>query len=504
MTSYQDQSQTTLMGAACPGARPRTPVRLAWPAAFMAILLTAVAIRLWFLSLPIRFDEAFSYLHYVSLPFDRVISSYDTTNNHILNSVLMHAVYRLWGNAPELLRLPAMTFGILLVPAIYWTARRMHDRYAAMFAAALAASSSIIIEYSVNARGYSFVLLLFTVLTGWAVRLKDDPRPLAWIGFGALSSLGFWAIPIMLYPFVMVELWLFLSFMAGDSSVARNQGMALLGVSVVAAGLCSLVLYLPVLVTQEFHGMTALNPDATTKSLGYLLDELPGALWDFALLLVRDLSPPVAILLVAFLLLSPAAHRSAATHRVPFLWAMLLGFLVIMPVYRVVPYPRVMLFVHPMLLIAASSVFTWLMRRVKLKWLEGWGFPAAAAAYAVLACLLVVRTQSLEMSTQTGALPDAQAAARFLEAEYRPGDRLLMVHPSNEIIEYHFLRDGFPYGLMAATSSSDRGRVLIVVNLAHRQRLPYVLEQSGINPRTTAMRLLKGFNSALVVELRPE
>ena len=62
------------------------------------------------------------------------------------------------------MRLPAFTAGVLLVPAVYWLAKRLYDRWTALGAALLVAWWPTLINYSTNARGYTLVAL-FTLLT---------------------------------------------------------------------------------------------------------------------------------------------------------------------------------------------------------------------------------------------------------------------------------------------------------------------------------------------------
>jgi uncharacterized membrane protein len=63
--------------------------------------------------------------------------------------------------------------GLCLVPATYMAARSLYEYRGALLAAGLVASSSALIEYSVNARGYSILSLVFLAmipLSAYAVR----------------------------------------------------------------------------------------------------------------------------------------------------------------------------------------------------------------------------------------------------------------------------------------------------------------------------------------------
>lgn len=61
--------------------------RLAWPRVVLAlgvIGVVATAVRVAFIGPPVRYDEAFSFLHYASQPWKTTVSDYSFPNNHFL------------------------------------------------------------------------------------------------------------------------------------------------------------------------------------------------------------------------------------------------------------------------------------------------------------------------------------------------------------------------------------------------------------------------------------
>ena len=79
--------------------------------ALLVILLSALAVRLWFLFEPMRYDEAFTFLQFASKPLYRGLSDYSYPNNHPLHTFLVHIAYRIFGNEPWVIRLPAFCAG---------------------------------------------------------------------------------------------------------------------------------------------------------------------------------------------------------------------------------------------------------------------------------------------------------------------------------------------------------------------------------------------------------
>ena len=66
-------------------------------------------------------------------------TDYHLPNNHVFHSILVYFSTRIFGIQPWAVRLPAFTAGVLLVPAAYWLAKRLYDRWTALGAALLVA-----------------------------------------------------------------------------------------------------------------------------------------------------------------------------------------------------------------------------------------------------------------------------------------------------------------------------------------------------------------------------
>ena len=165
-----------------------------------------------------RYDEAITFVEYASRPFYVALSFYNTPNNHVFHTLLVRLAYLALGNHPWALRLPVLLAGLCLMPATYAAARSLYDsEQRSLLAAALVASSSMLIEYSTNARGYEIVCLLFMIMIpvgAYALRCRNWA---AWLLLAVVSALGFYTIPIMLYPFGGLVVWLSLSIAGGDS-----------------------------------------------------------------------------------------------------------------------------------------------------------------------------------------------------------------------------------------------------------------------------------------------
>ena len=106
------------------------------------------------------------------------------------------------------IRLPALIAGIATLPLSYVLARRLYNSTAALLTAALVASSSTLVEYSTNARGYSLLVALTIASLLAAARVIETGSQGAWATLALCSILGFYAIPTMAYAFGGVVGWI--------------------------------------------------------------------------------------------------------------------------------------------------------------------------------------------------------------------------------------------------------------------------------------------------------
>lgn len=166
-------------------------------AVLAALCVLGLALRFCFLFQPVRYDEASTFLSYSSKPIYVTLASCSVPNNHVLHSVLTCITCRLFGQEVWALRLLALVCGLLLIPASYAVARVFFSRAAALLSASLVASSSWLILYSVNARGYTLVALCALILFALAPYLLERRNWVAWCVFSVVAALGFFTNPTL-------------------------------------------------------------------------------------------------------------------------------------------------------------------------------------------------------------------------------------------------------------------------------------------------------------------
>jgi O-antigen/teichoic acid export membrane protein len=187
---------TTALGGAAVARLPvpRARLRLAWRRFWRSYgpevaLLTVAALGLRLLvTRGLWLDEATTWYQSALPSLGAMLADIRATDVHPpLHHVIVWFAVRVFGDGELGLRLPSIAAGVVLVPALYGTARELWDRRTGLIAASLGAAAPILVWYSQEARMYS-LLLLFGVLAAWAqARALRTGSALAW-GAYAVSA----------------------------------------------------------------------------------------------------------------------------------------------------------------------------------------------------------------------------------------------------------------------------------------------------------------------------
>jgi len=462
----------------------------AYVAAFGLILTAAVTIRVAHLDVPMRYDEATTYNNFVSKPLYVALANYPNPNNHLLHTFLAKVSVTVLGNEPWTVRLPALVAGIALVPATFALTRVLHGRIAALLAAALVAGSSTLVEYSTNARGYTLVALATVVVFLAAARALENDSAGAWGLVALVGALGLYAVPVMAYPLGGAFVWILSSgWLAGRP---LRPFVARLGVSAFAVAILTLTLYAPVYVASGVGSVTS-NEFVEPRSWGTLVDLFPKHASETVETWTRDLPLVASALLAAGLLAGLVLTPRISRFPIPPLLAVVAWTALVLALQRVIPFTRVWLFVVPLAAAVAAGCYGWLLERRPAGARAG---QAAAAIVAVGASLLVLSTNSVRESRETGALLDAPEIAMYLAGRVETGDRILATG-SDTILEYYLERDGVEAGTLLYTTE-PRPRTYVVVNVLGGQTIEDLLRQLDGAREIGPPKLLKSFESGLV------
>jgi hypothetical protein len=470
--------------------------------AFLVIMVMAIFIRVLFLSRPMGYDEAWTFDAYASKPLLVGLSSYSGPNNHVFHTLLVHIAYFLLGCKPWIIRLPALLAGTLLVPASYMVARIFYNKYAAILTAALVTSSTPLVLYSTDARGYSLLCLFFLLILALAAYLKEHESSAAWLSFAILSALGFYTIPIFLYPFGIVVTWLFLSIAFEKGIRARRQALRSLVFSLVGVLVLTFALYTPVFVVSGVDSVMA-NRFVAALSWSSFLSSLPtfaASVWEEW---NQHIPSVLKLMAVAGFSVSVLFYKRITPHRVPLILAAVVSLSLILIAHPVVRFTRVWTFLLPLYLAMAASGISYLFRAHVKK------VSRRNSAFIMALVVLVLSWTSLNLiqSRRTywelkWAPRDAEPITLFLRDYLKPGDLVVSRSHLDVPLAYYFHVHEVPLEYLGSNPDYS-SRILVIVYKQSGQKPEDILRRDGVRlDGLTCPRPIKEFDSFTLYETR--
>jgi uncharacterized membrane protein YjjP (DUF1212 family) len=433
----------------------------------------AIGLRLSYLNQPMCGDESWTFDKYASMPLYIGLTRYSSPNNHLFHTLLVHTSFLIFGNHPWAIRLPAFVAGILVVPATYLITRKASDKYAALFAAGLAASSSALIMYSTNARGHIIVVLIFELNLMVGLAMLRNRNPVVWILFSCLNAIGFYTVPAMLYPFGATILCLLVMKWRQDRR--PYDFLKDLAKSIALTAALTLVLYAPVIMVS---GLSAITSNQWVQRMDWhsFLAYLPGSARTTVKMWVIGLPVPLWIGLLAAGLSSLFLRKYAGNWLLLLLAAAAVWVIFLVFAQRVFVYARLFLFLLPIALGLCAAGVTGLLGRPLLN-----RFRRGALLVSVLfICLSLwaavsgVRSGAVYTLDEADSLRDAEAITLFFKDYLHTGDRVVAESPSDNPLDYYFGLHDVPTQYLTADPTACT-RIIVVVNDTTRQSTADVL-----------------------------
>ena len=221
-----------------------------------AAIATAVVLAATYLDVRLRYDEIKTMTSYATHSLAVAASTYDDTNNHVLHTLLVWVAHQFGGWNRVVLRLPAFLSFCLLLPALWWFVRREYGPPTALAATALVGASPFFVSYATNARGYTLLALLFVtaLLCGQALVWSPNRKAL-WAAWAAAIALGFYTVPVMVFPAVATGAWMLLArWRRCGREGFRPFAVRTVAWSAVALALAG-ALYLPAIAAEGARGV---------------------------------------------------------------------------------------------------------------------------------------------------------------------------------------------------------------------------------------------------------
>lgn len=410
--------------------------------AVATLTVVGTALRAWMMFAPVSYDEAFTWTYYASRPVHVILCEYSYPNNHVFHTLLVKLSTALFTTGLFSLRLPALVAGVLLMPAFYLFVRATFNRYIGLLALALVAASPVLVEYSALARGYSitWLCLVCALLLGRHF-LKEGSRVSA-VLMGLVLAIGTWTVPTMVYPAIMVLVWLALQVMMRHGGLANERMRRLVGSALIWIAVTAL-LYLPILVV---YGSGHLldhpileRPDRVTffRTLGDQLLTVHAHLVGTNWMITR---------VVALVLCVIAGYYSGRYRSLVF--AAVCGAVPLMLMQGHLAPARVWLYLVLFVHLGVAIGLFYLLKLIQEKVLPNWGKRQRIIQTSAVLVLLTAWPLTAPLPVDVVRCPEVREVAEYLHSAMEPGDRVYTKFPWDAPIEFHAVAEGMDRAML--------------------------------------------------------
>lgn len=262
---------------------PMSPIlpNLTRPTRTCLLIILALQTIIFFyflLTIPFHYDEAWTYLYFTRKGFYTTLTFYPIPNNHILYN-LVAGVFDILPLSPEITtRLPSYFASLVATWYFFKIAQLYFTDFTALITTALFASAYPVVLYSIEARGYGFVVCFTVLLLYAALRLIREPDSRRYRNLYIFSLVaGMYSMPSFLYGAIVISGTLFFHHLI------KKQALKPFLIDHLLASVLVLLLYAPII---HFNGTEKLTQPGgfnrvTTTELTKLLPILMPAVLHF-------------------------------------------------------------------------------------------------------------------------------------------------------------------------------------------------------------------------------
>ena len=457
--------------------RPAADRRLEY-GALAVVTLVGFVLRLSYLDVSIFWGEATIASWTRRWPFLDVATYYGNVGNHLLHTLLVDLCHTLFGPWPWSVRLPALLPGVALIPATFLVASKLFSRGTALVAAGLAAGSPYLVHYSINSRGYMLQSLLILLLTWLLIRVAESPSRRAVLAAGVVGALALHTLPTTIYVLPGLYAGAALWSQGGANPFRRRDagGAGRLLSALFVTGSLALVLYLPVLLTNEWEAMATqrvLRPRSFSGTWWGIVDRFAESAghWTWSL----PFPAPALCALVAGAGLLAAVRRRASSALLVLLAVASTAAVALL--LRRVPQIRGHLFLMPFFLIVLAAGIEGVLRRIPAGTRLGCPLAAVLLAAGGTAWTWSAGWHYAGRSNPEG-IAGAESAVRVLATVMGGRDTAV---PSMPQLEYYAELHGLPVRFRDALEPSDDVDNVYVLVRSHRETLREVIERRGLD-----------------------
>ncbi len=334
----------------------------------LLIVILSAGIRLSAINRTMRWDEGRTFQRFAQHPPSEFLLDYSDPNNHFMNSLMIHIQYRLLGDDEDWkLRVHVLVIGVLVTVATYYTGKELYDADVGLMASALSSVMYMLVEFSINARGYIIMTLIFLLLVILINRMKTQANWRGWLAIGCLSALGFFVSPAFLYPMGTLGLWMFLSILTENEGHDRRRIFAYFVGAMIVGAMLSVLIYLPALIV-TYGSVSALNQGDVIRYTrpvdDFFTTTLPAAVK--VVFELNHTGMPIILILVCLTgaMIAMIFHRKFSQNRVPLFLTIPMWTALQLVVQQTVIFERVFTFITPIYAILIATGLIALVRHL--------------------------------------------------------------------------------------------------------------------------------------------
>src|SRR3989338_2217757 len=164
------------------------------------------------------------------------------------------------------------------------------------------------------------ICLSFLSILCLGAYLIKHANTFAWLLFAVFAALGFYAIPIMLYPFGMVLAWVLVSILSGNDARFKRKSIISLFISLAVTGLLVSLLYVPICIFSKLfwaRPMQVLLALSKPKPFSSFTPGLISNLYETWNQWNHGVPPSIGLILLAGFFVSTIFHRRLSRYNIP-------------------------------------------------------------------------------------------------------------------------------------------------------------------------------------------
>ncbi len=425
------------------------------------LIFIAFSIRLANLFIPMEFDEAYTYNAFASHSILHTISNYHVPNNHVLLTVFINILVHSFGNHLWLIRLPSLIAGILMIPAGYFLAKKIYGEETGILSAVFIGLFPELVKYSVLARGYILISLFTLLILILGCQVKENKNRFAWLLLIIFSALGFFTVPIMLLPFGVVYVWLFLSAVFGNVSVYHSKiGFIKYWLaSGFLTALLAALLYTPIMLNNH-HWLFGNKFVAPLDQNTYLSTAWLGlqATWNVWTLAIPNW---VVFICAACFFLGIIFHASISRQEVPMQYACIIWIFFFSIIRRPDMESRMWVFLLAPLLIWSSAGFIGALKIISKYTNRKRDISRVFSSLVLVFALLSALSTYLTISQRWQQKGSVENSVLYLKDHLRKGDLISTSMDFKPLLQYYFEVYDIPITYLRKSTEYERVFMLV-------------------------------------------